>query len=108
MSLATHMRVSAALVACHARGEGAYVARKGDRTAGALLIRHAHPGGAATLYARRYTMENEAEWQPVNADAPLPDAEIDAMIAKRAADDPDLWVIEVETRDIGAILRAAE
>ncbi len=104
MSLATHMRVSAILQMCHARGEGAYVIRKGDRTAGALMIRQNHLDGTSTLHARRYTMENEAEWQPVSGDVPIPDAEADTTIEKRAATDPDLWVIEVETRDIAALL----
>ena len=104
MSLATHMRVSALLQLCHGRGEGAYVMRKGDRMAGALLIRQNHMDGTSTLYARRYTMENEAEWQPVNGDTPLPDAEADTTIEKRAANDPDLWVIEVEARDMEALL----
>lgn len=104
MSLATHMRVSAALQRCHARGEGAYVIRKGDRTAGALLIRHVLPGRTCTLYARRYTMENEAEWQAVSGDDPVPDAAADRTVERRIASDPDLWVIEVETRDIAALL----
>ncbi len=104
MSLATHMRVSAALQTCQARGEGAYVIRKGDRMAGALLIRQNHLDGTSTLYARRYTMENEAEWQPVSGDLPIPDADADTAIEKRCATDPDLWVIEVETRHIDAVL----
>ncbi len=104
MSLATHMRVSAVLQMCHARGEGAYVINKGDRTAGALLIRQNHLDGTSTLYARRYTMENEAEWQAVSGDCPVPDSEADTTIEKRTATDPDLWVIEVETRDIATLL----
>ena len=104
MSLATHMRVAAALQICHARGEGAYVIRKGDRTAGALLVRHSHMDGTSTLYARRYTLENEAEWQAVSGDAPVSDAEADTAVERRSATDPDLWVIEVETRDIAALL----
>jgi hypothetical protein len=49
-------------------------------------------------------MENEAEWQPVSGETPIPDADADTTIEKRAATDPDLWVIEVETRDIAALL----
>jgi len=106
MSLATHMRVSALIQMCQAQGEGAYVIQKGDRTAGALLIRQNHLDGTSTLYARRYTMENEAEWQPVSGETPVPDAEIDATIEKRAATDPDLWVVEIEARDIAPLLSA--
>lgn len=104
MSLATHMRVSALLQGCQAKGEGAYVIRRGDRTAGALLIRHNHLDGTSTLYARRYTMENEAEWQPTSGEAPIADADADRQIEKRVAGDPDLWVVEVEARDIAALL----
>ena len=104
MSLATHMRVSALLQMCHARGEGAYVIRKGDRTAGALLIRQNHLDGTSTLFARRYTMENEAEWQALSGETPIPDADADITIEKRGATDPDLWVVEIEARDIAALL----
>jgi len=104
MSLATHMRVSALLQGCRVKGEGVYVIRKGDRTAGALLIRHNHLDGTSTLYARRYTMENEAEWQPTSGDLPISDADADSVVEKRIAGDPDLWVVEVEARDIAPLL----
>lgn len=106
MSLASHMHVSALLQMCQARGEGVYVLHKGDRTAGALLIRQNHLDGTSTLYARRYTMENEAEWQPVSGESPLSDERIDTLIDKRCATDPDLWVVEVEARDIAPLLSA--
>lgn len=103
MSLATHMRVSAALQFCNARGEGAYVLRRGDRTAGALIVRHAHRDGTVTVYVRRYAMEGGTVWEPVTA-APVPDAEADAYIDSRAGSDPDLWVIDLETTDIETVL----
>lgn len=101
--LATHMRVSAALQFCNARGEGAYVLHKGDRTAGALIVRHCHRDGTATVYARRYTMEGEAVWDAVT-DAPIPDSKADEYVASRVRSDPDLWAIELETSDLDSVL----
>ncbi len=105
MTLATHMLVSAALQFCQNRGEGAYVLRRGDRTAGAILLRHSHRDGTSTLYVRRYAMEGGMVWEATTPDAaPLPDADADDYIGKRAKTDPDLWAIELETTDIAAVL----
>lgn len=74
----------------------AYVTRHGDDTAGAVLVKCATLDGRASLWTRGWDLESDRRlWQQLNAaDEPA----IDAEIARNIARDPDLWVIEIESR----------
>ena len=75
----------------------AYVTRHGDDTAGAVMVKCATLDGRASLWTREWDLETDQRlWVRLN-DAAEP--EIDAEIARNAARDPDLWVVEIESRD---------
>lgn len=73
-----------------------YVTRKGDATAGTVLVKVALLNGTARAYERGYDLTTGARTWRVAQEGPEPD--IDAMIARATARDPDLWVIEIEDR----------
>ena len=73
-----------------------YVTRKGDPTAGAVLVKVALLDGTARAFERGYDMATGARvWRQV---ADGPEADVDAMLTRAGARDPDLWVIELEDR----------
>jgi hypothetical protein len=73
-----------------------YVTRKGDATAGAVLVKVALLDGTARAFERGYDMASGARvWRQI-ADGPEP--EVDAILTRAGARDPDLWVIELEDR----------
>lgn len=75
----------------------AYVTAKGDPTAGAVLVKLATLDGRARLFQRSFDpMTGERAWV-VLADGP--EAEVDAATARQRRMDPDLWVIEIESRE---------
>ncbi len=75
----------------------AFVITKGDATAGAVLVKQNTLDGRAVLRQRRIDlMTGERVWMELAADG---EAQIDAIIERQRASDPDLWVIEVEDRD---------
>lgn len=83
-----------------AEGAGAhvYVARRGDPDAGAVLVKIVLPQGLARLLAPVRDFEGARVWsQPLGAE-PVAEAEVDAYAARRADQDPDLWVVEIEDR----------
>lgn len=96
MSLATHMRVSALLQQCQSQGIGVYVLRRGDPDAGVLIVKQAHLDGRATVFTRRFDGEGETVWERVLGDDPVPETDADAYLERRAAVDPDIWVVEIE------------
>lgn len=74
----------------------AYVMRRGDDTAGAVLVKCATLDGRAGLWVREWDLAtNQRHW---TRQSEGPEHEIDAEIARNTARDPDLWVIEIENR----------
>ena len=72
----------------------AYVTRKGDPTAGTVLVKVALLDGTARAYERGYDMTTGARvWRLMAEGA---ERDVDALLARAAARDPDLWVIELE------------
>ena len=75
----------------------AYVTAKGDATAGAVLVKCATLDGRAKVYQRSFDlMTGDRAWITL---AEGDDSEVDAAIARQRQFDPDLWVIEIESRD---------
>ena len=74
----------------------AFITRKGDRTAGAVLVKVATLDGRAKAFQRSFDlMTGERAWVVL---AEGEEGAVDASIARQRGFDPDLWVIEVEDR----------
>ncbi|MFO1140626.1 MAG: DUF1491 family protein [Paracoccus sp. (in: a-proteobacteria)] len=83
----------------------AYVTRRGDDTAGAVMVKCATLDGRASLWTREWDLDTDQRlWIALNEAA---ERDIDAEIARNIARDPDLWVIEIESRDGRTLLDEA-
>ncbi|MDX2236313.1 MAG: DUF1491 family protein [Hyphomonadaceae bacterium] len=99
MELKTDLWAAALIRRAEIGGAFAGVVRKGDRDAGAALVKVATLDGKARLYTPARNGEGERVWLDMSAGAlGVEERAIDAEIAKRVARDPDLWVIEIEDR----------
>ncbi|MFC3629102.1 DUF1491 family protein [Paracoccus angustae] len=95
--LATGIWVAAYLARLGLANIPAYVTARGDDTAGAVLVKCAHLDGTARLYGREWDCDTDSRpWQVLAVGLEL---EIDQAIARQRGFDPDLWVIEIESRD---------
>lgn len=74
----------------------AFVVKRGDATAGAVLVKMNTLDGQAACYQRSFNlMSGDRAWVVLTqGDEPT----VDASISKQRSFDPDLWVIEVEDR----------
>ena len=73
-----------------------FILKKGDHTAGAVLVKLNTLDGSARCFQRSFDlMTGERQWMVL---VEGPEAEVDASIAKQKGFDPDLWVIEVEDK----------
>lgn len=73
-----------------------YVTRRGDPTAGAVLVKCATLDGLAKAYQRSFDlMTGDRAWVVL---AEGNEGAVDAVIDRARSRDPDLWVIEVEDR----------
>jgi hypothetical protein len=74
----------------------AYITRRGDPTAGAVLVKLATLDGNAQALQRSFDLMTGARVWVILTEGAEPD--VDAAIARQRRNDPDLWVIEVESR----------
>lgn len=75
----------------------AYVMARGDPTAGAVLVKLATLDGRARLFQRSFDLASGRRVWVVLAEGA--EAEVDAAVARQRKMDPDLWVLEVESRE---------
>lgn len=74
----------------------AYVTRKGDATAGTVLVKVALLNGTARAFERGYDMATGARiWRLMSEGA---ERDVDALLTRAGQRDPDLWVIELEDK----------
>lgn len=94
-ALKTAIWVAALVRRVEVGGASAFVMRKGDPDAGAVVVKVAKPNRQASLYAASQDADGARRWL-AHHDA---DAAIEAQIQRRLTRDSDLWVIEIEDRD---------
>jgi len=80
-------------------GAAAFVVRKGDETAGMVLIKQSTLDGQASVFSPSTALDGGRLWLRATGAAPVEDAAAEAYIARQLSYDPDLWVIEIEDRD---------
>lgn len=95
--LAAGLWVQAYLRRLHLEHIPGYLAERGDPTAGAVIVKTATMDGRALARQRSFDPVTGARTWMVIGEGP--EAEIDAMLARQKARDPDLWIVEVEARD---------
>jgi hypothetical protein len=94
--LASGLWVSAYLTRLRLADIPAYVTAKGDAEAGAVMVKVALLDGSARAYERRSDLMTGARAWILLAEGA--EVEVDAVLARQRARDPDLWVIELEDR----------
>ena len=73
----------------------AYVMAHGDDHSGAILIKISKMDGFAELYQKTFDLQNNRNvWVKILVGL---EEEIDFFLEKQKANDPDLWIIEVES-----------
>jgi len=81
----------------------AYVTARGDATAGAVLVKLATLDGQARAFQRQFDLALDRRIWVTLAEGS--EADIDALITRQRLNDPDLWVIEIESRDGQTLLQ---
>ncbi len=103
MRLRADIWVKAYLRRCAGVGLPAVVVRHGDNDAGAIFIRVNRLDGTSLLFgpapAGLSGAEEDRLWQPCLSPSGAADAAVEAYLSRESAFDPDLWIVEIETRE---------
>lgn len=103
MRLKSAIWVSAYLRRCQTEGVFGAVRRRGAEDAGAVFVKVATLDGQAMLYvpAPQTVYDDERPFERVfvpASQAPQPEADVEARLAKEIRFDPDVWIVETEDR----------
>lgn len=95
--LTTEIWVAAYLTRLRLATVPAFIVQKGDGTAGAVLVKVNTLDGKACCYQRSFDLlSGDRRWVVLIEDD---EPQVDESIDKQKGFDPDIWVIEIETRD---------
>lgn len=90
------MLVSGMIRQAEAHGGFAAVLRKGDRTAGAILLLRREKGQNPALFERFPSLDGPAVWRQVTIEDIDIEQKISDILARRTARDPDIWILELD------------
>lgn len=93
MPLPTHLLVSATITNALAAGVYITVIKKGDETRGTLYVRVDNRAGDVKLYQQIFDGDKSQLVLHSSGDA------VATAVARTIANDPDVWVVDVEDRE---------
>ncbi|MFP4313693.1 MAG: DUF1491 family protein [Alphaproteobacteria bacterium] len=98
--LPTHLMIDACLNQLNGKGIFYYIVQRGDPNSGIILLKVNGLEKGCKLLIQQRDLDGVLGWHnALNDDFP-PESEIDAYIERSKSRDPDLWVIEIEDRDM--------
>ncbi|HWA43363.1 MAG TPA: DUF1491 family protein [Hypericibacter adhaerens] len=83
----------------HADGMPVFLRRRGEPRAGAVLVKIDLLGPGCKVMTQVRDGMGRLGWLSALGEAPVTEAEAEAYIERAVKRDPDLWVVEVESRD---------
>lgn len=94
--LTTGVAVSALIRRVNAEGGAATVLRKGDPTAGAVILSLCERGRNGRLFERVLGDGGSYVWRPIGPPRGAESDTLAAFIEKRVNFDPDIWIVELD------------
>ena len=98
----THIWVDAHLRRCSVEGIPAVVIKSGEKMGGTVLLKIYQSGVGCRLLSQIRDLNGHLNWLSTHSEDIIEEEKADDLIRKSIKRDPDLWVVEIETRD-GAI-----
>mgnify|MGYP005862023335 CR=1 FL=1 len=102
--LKSEIWVQAFIRRCWVADVPALLVRRGEETAGAVLIKANGFADGCIVFARGMTADGGWGWRRASGPDPLPEPDADAYVERQLRYDPDLWVVEVESLSLACFV----
>jgi hypothetical protein len=102
--LKTGIWVKALVRRCDLAAVAVAVVARGDGDSGAILIKLNGRDDGCSVLAQARGPDGELLWMRATGAGPVIEADADTYIARQRQRDPDLWVVEIESRSPDAVL----
>lgn len=97
--LPTELFISANIRKCGTANIPVYVLHKGDPQSGTILLKVLDRDFKCHMFGQMRDMDGVLKWFHHREGVPVDETSADQQIKSAITRDPDIWVIEVETRD---------
>lgn len=98
--LPTHLWLEAKIRELMGEGLSVYVAHKGEKMGGLVLLKISDMAGACKLLTQQRDIEGVLGWKNAREIDVVEEGEAESYIKRSIERDPDLWVIEIEDREM--------
>jgi hypothetical protein len=82
------------------RGISFYIVNKGAHVSGIVILKLCPLDGTCKLLIQQRDLDGKLGWMAALKDERVAESEADAYIRRALDRDPDLWVIEIEDKDM--------
>ena len=96
----THLWIEAEVRRLGAERNGVYVLARGDSDSGLVIQKISDMSGSCRLLIQQRGPDGRLVWMDALNNSVIAESEADSYIARARARDPDLWVVEIEDRDM--------
>lgn len=98
--LPVHLWIDAQLRPLNDRGVFYYIQQRGERNSGVILLKLNGLNGDCKLIIQQRNLDGDLGWMnALNKDI-VSESDADAYIQRSVSRDPDLWVIEIEDKEM--------
>ncbi len=97
-TIPTYLLVEAKLRELSTQGIGAYIAHRGEKMGGLILLKISDMSGQCKLLSQQRNIDGALEWQNMFKEELVEEKRADEYSVRAINRDPDLWVIEIEDR----------
>lgn len=99
--LPVHVWIDAQLRPLNDNGIFYYIHKRGDKNTGIILLKINRLDGVCKLLIQQRDFEGKMGWMNAMGEDLIEESNADSYIQRSSLRDPDLWVIEIEDRNMG-------
>jgi hypothetical protein len=96
----TYLWVEAKLRELSDKAVGVYVAHRGEKMGGLVLLKLDNLEGQCRLLTQQRNLDGVLEWVDVYQENIIDNKKADDYITRSVQRDPDVWVIEIEDKEM--------
>lgn len=98
--LPVHLLIDAGLGSLNARGVFYYIHQRGEQNTGTILLKLNNLEDQCRLLTQQRDLDGKLDWVDAMRKEQVEEVDADQYIQRAISRDPDLWVIEIEDREM--------